>query len=109
MTTDELKALLRECREYAAKRHFHYGVIKNGEKVENIECSGGVCELFTKIDAALASDFAVVSPEVLLNAKRYEWLRLKHDDGDGSWFVYGAQDNLNESLDKAMLAASEGK
>ena len=64
MTTDELKALLRECREHADKRHFHYGVIKNGEKVEKIECSGGVCELFTKIDAALSSDFAVVPRKI---------------------------------------------
>ena len=61
MTTDELKFLLRDCREHIDTRHIHYGVMVDGVKVENVSCD--VCEVLKRIDAALAEDFAVVPVE----------------------------------------------
>jgi hypothetical protein len=43
------------------------------------------------------------------DAERYRWLRVKHNDGDQNWFVYGAGglDNLDEDIDAAMAKESK--
>jgi hypothetical protein len=52
MTTDELKALLRECR----------GALANLTAHEEKDCVP--CKITSKIDAALSSDFAVVPRKI---------------------------------------------
>ena len=56
MNTDELKALLRECREWADDEGEHSGANKESECMQ--------CVLVNKIDAALSSDFAVMPRKI---------------------------------------------
>lgn len=81
MTTDELRALLRECRQ---------------ELTINPPASRRIKALIIVIDAALASDFAVVPREPTEAMIRVAIER-------------GAAGEYNEGIWKAMLAASEVK
>ena len=79
MTTDELKALLKECRLLILSNLCHYYDF-NGERAVN------------KLDAAIASDFAVVPKEPT----------------EAMVQAMSESTNIDDAY-KAMIEASEGK
>ena len=116
MTTDELRALLQKASVLleAAATVGISAQYENGNDTPNKRyCRETVNEIY----AALSSDFAVVTPDVVLNAKRYEFLKTRIEVPGAAarflclnnWHPETNLRNVDEAIDKAMLAASEGK
>ena len=106
MTTDELRALLLECHKILSLMG---RTLESSPNLIGVRCSycGGVvrhfekCDLkenISKIDAALASDFAVVPREPTMQIEAAYFLALDHYGTKNHYPVY-----------KAILAAAEGK
>ena len=91
MTTEELKSLLRECREI---------ISDYTSSMQEDDCDNAM-DVLENISAALSSDFAVVPKE-----PTKEMATAACDISDGYENLLGC--NVIE-IYQAMLAASEGK
>ena len=98
MTTDELKELLKECRLLILSNLCRYYDC-NGERAVN------------KLDAALASDFAVVQKWQEVDAKCFEYLQnLPVKESQAFFWLHESRKQRRKAIFEAMLlAASEGK